>query len=89
MADKISLRIYQSIVRISIGKTIRQLFARQVTGAVRLLKKSGSLANRSTSALPRGVGCQHDILPTTNQPPVVQELLLRIRDDTAKGSARE
>ncbi|TGZ48881.1 hypothetical protein DBV15_08300 [Temnothorax longispinosus] len=37
--------------------------------ALRLPKKSGSLANRSVSVLPREFDCRHDISPTTNQPP--------------------
>lgn len=50
-------------------------------GVEQLPQKPGSLANRSTSALPRGVGCQHDISPT-NQPPRAGSLLLRAKDDT-------
>lgn len=61
----------QSIVRnlTNFHRKIHSATLRQVAEVVRFLKKSGSLANRSTSVLSRGVGCQHDISPTTNQPP--------------------
>lgn len=55
-------------------------------------EESGSLANRSTFALPRGIGCQHDISSTTNQPSSRRAgvaLTHKGRHGEMKGSAQE